>query len=320
MQTKYIALLPVRDESDIITECLLHALTWADRVYVYDTGSVDDTYDKVLDLSRSDKRIHPLGSDPVYYNENRVRGYLFNAAQRVLKAGDWFLRIDADEFHHIRPPDFVATYLKPTEGVVYHQYYDFQLTTEEASALSTLNAIMDDRSKPITQRRRYYTVSRYSEPRMCRYRPSMRWPGSVSFPYNAGLVSSERIPIRHYPHRDPEQLRRRCKLRSIMMSETTNRSHWTRPERHHWSVDDWRQFLIPASAPSLLYWQHGSELPRYCQTNHMASRSKRMAQQLLYLSGLPTLLDLFRSKWTSKDYPLAIPSAVQERLSIELCT
>jgi hypothetical protein len=319
MKTKYIALLPVRDESDIITECLLHALTWADRVYVYDTGSVDDTYDKVLDLSRSDKRIYPLGSDPVYYNENRVRGYLFHAARRELTTGDWFLRIDADEFHHIRPPDFAATYLKSNEGVVYHQYYDFHLTTEEASALSTSSAIVHERSHPITQRRRHYTVSLYSEPRMCRYRQSMRWPGSVSFPYNAGLVSAERIPIRHYPHRDPEQLRRRCRLRAIMMSDSTNRSHWTRPDRHHWSVDDWSQFVLPSTTTNLMIWQQDRELPRYRQTNHIARGPKRIAQQLLYLSHSPTLLDLFRSQWSSADYPLAITPAVQYRLTTELC-
>ena len=39
---KFVALLPVRDEADIIGQCLQHALQWVDAIYVFDTGSVDD--------------------------------------------------------------------------------------------------------------------------------------------------------------------------------------------------------------------------------------------------------------------------------------
>lgn len=315
---KFIGLLPVRDEGDIIRQCLTHALNWADAIFVYDTGSVDDTYETVLDMAKADNRIRPIGSEPTYYNENRVRGLLFNAARKVMRDGDWFLRMDADEFHHVRPQDFVVSRVRPCEGVVYHQYYDFQLTHSEAADLENDGAIETERLRPIEARRRHYTVSVYAEPRMCRYRSSMRWPVEVSFPYNAGLVAEERIPIRHYPHRDPRQLDRRCRLRAIMMADKENRSNWTRPDAHHWSQGDWRQFVIEDDAPELNYWEPGAELPEVRQVNHLATGTKRLAQRAIYGLGLPRIMDITRATWADAARPLPIAPETQEILKREL--
>jgi glycosyltransferase involved in cell wall biosynthesis len=316
--SRFVALLPVRDEADIIRECLSQALTWADRIYVYDTGSVDDTYEIVQDMAKVDDRVKLIGSQPVYFNENRVRGLLFNVAREYLREGDWFLRIDADEFHHISPREFVASRLEQGEGVVYHQYFDFQLTNSEVDALRSNEAIEAERKMPILERRRHYTVSDYAEPRMCKYRTSMRWPAQVSFPYNAGLVARERLPIRHYPHRDPKQLDRRCRLRAIMMEDKANRSNWTKPDAHHWSVARWQQFVFEDGARGLKLWEHGSRLPEVRQSGHLMPMSKRIIQRAIYALGLPCVLDRTRAKWTSEARPLPIAPETQAILDQEL--
>lgn len=100
---KFHTLLPVRDEADIIQQCLEHLLTWADAIYVFDTGSVDDTWEIVLDVASKEKRVMPIRKEPVYFAETRLRGYMFNWARQYMQDGDWFLRVDADEFHHIPP-------------------------------------------------------------------------------------------------------------------------------------------------------------------------------------------------------------------------
>ncbi len=314
---RFIALLPVRDEGDIIRQCLSHALTWADAVFVYDTGSVDDTYETVLEMARADSRIHPIGSEPTYYNENRVRGLLFNSAREFLRDGDWFLRMDADEFHHVRPQDFVATRLDPCEGIVYHQYFDFHLTLSEVGALATKEAIAAERLLPISERRRHYTASVYAEPRMCRYRSSMRWPLDVSFPYNAGLLARERLPIRHYPHRDPRQLDRRCRLRAIMMSDRENRATWG-DGANHWTENEWSKFVVDDLEPSLKYWEPGTDLPEVKQTNHLATGAKRQLQRAIYRLGLPRIMDMTRAAWTGAAHPLPIALETQETLQREL--
>jgi hypothetical protein len=37
---RFFSLLPVRDEADIIGQCLHRMLTWADVIYIFDTGSM----------------------------------------------------------------------------------------------------------------------------------------------------------------------------------------------------------------------------------------------------------------------------------------
>ncbi len=259
---RFHALLPVRDEADIIGQCLRHLLTWADAVYVFDTGSVDDTWDIVRDVASRDDRVRLLGRDPVYFSETRLRGWMFHQARAHMRDGDWFLRVDADEFHHVPPPEFVRTRLAPHETIVFHQYYDFRLTAAEVAAWQAGRETLADRARPIEERRRFFTVSAYSEPRLCRYRATMRWPPTVSFPFNAGFRARARLPIRHYPHRDPVQLERRCRLRAAMMADAENRRHWSRPDAHHWSQSDWQSFIVPDDHPDLHYWQPGSPVAR----------------------------------------------------------
>ena len=56
----FFALLPVRDEADIIGQCLDHALRWADEIYVFDTGSVDNAWEIVQEFASRDKRVVPM--------------------------------------------------------------------------------------------------------------------------------------------------------------------------------------------------------------------------------------------------------------------
>ncbi len=205
---KFHALLPVRDEADIIGQSLRHLLTWADAVYVFDTGSADETWEVVQAVAAREKRVVPLKKDPVFFSETRLRGWMFHQTRKHMRDGDWFLRVDADEFHHILPPEFVKSRMQKHETVAYHQYYDFRLRRSEAERLEANRETMEERQHPIEARRRWFTPSHFSEPRLCRYRETMQWPPTVSFPSNAGFVARERLPIRHYPCRDPLQLQR----------------------------------------------------------------------------------------------------------------
>lgn len=41
----------VKNESDIIAQTLKAAVNWSDFIYVYDNGSTDGTWEKVISLS-----------------------------------------------------------------------------------------------------------------------------------------------------------------------------------------------------------------------------------------------------------------------------
>lgn len=316
---KFICLLPVRDEADIIGQCLDHLLTWSDEIYVFDTGSVDETWEIVQGYAEVDGRVVPLRKESVYFNDTIVRGWLFHQARASLRNGDWFLRVDADEFHHVSPPEFVKTRLRPHETIVYHQYYNFALLESEVEAWEAGRETLADRSRPIAERRQWYTPSVYAEPRLCRYRETMQWPPTVSFPFNAGYVAVERLPIRHYPHRDPVQLERRCRLRAIMMADRENRSNWSQPELHHWAEKEWRKFVTPNNASGLLHWTPGASLPDLQQRNHLARGMKRAAQRFTHGCLLPWL-DRNRPHWTEGAGPQPITPEVVKRLEEDLQT
>ena len=308
---KFHALLAVREEADILDQSLRHLLTWADAIYVFDTGSLDQTWDIVQQFAAQDKRVIPLRTDAVFFSEKRLRGWIFHQARQHMRSGDWFARIDADEFHHVSPRDFIKTCLLKHETVVYHQYYDFRLTRSEAQEWEQGRETLADRPRPIEERRRWFTVNAYTEPRLCRYRDSMQWPETVSFPYNAGYLARERLPIRHYPHRDPLQLARRCRLRVAMMEEPENDCN------KHWSPADWRIHLVPDGSSDLRYWKPGTDLPELHFTNHLARLPKRICQRLAHAWLLP-LLDRIRSRYSPAVYPQALPGDLIERLRIEL--
>ena len=313
---RFHVILPIREEADIIGQCLEHLLEWADVVSVFDTGSVDETWEIVRDFAAKDGRVKPLRKDPVYFSETRLRGWMFHQARQEMRDGDWFLRVDADEFHHIPPPEFVKTRMRKHETIAYHQYYNFYLLESEVVDWEAGRETLADRNRPIEERRRWYIPSVYSEPRLCRYRNTMRWPPTVSFPYNAGFVARERLPIRHYPHRDPVQLERRCRVRAVMMADTENRANW-KTSFHYWQEHDWRKFVTPDSQPDLKYWQPGTNLPEVHFTDHLAKPHVRMLQWAAHRYFLP-VFDRRRPSWPADAYPQRIPADVVARLEEEL--
>jgi glycosyltransferase involved in cell wall biosynthesis len=305
-------------------------LTWADAIYVFDSGSVDDTWEIVQEIASRDTRVKPIKKDHVYFSENLLRGWMFHQARDNMKTGDWFLRVDADEFHHIPPPEFVKTRLKSNETIVYHQYYNFALLQSEVADWEAGKESLADRSKPIESRRKWFLPSVYSEPRLCRYRDTMQWPKEVSFPYNAGYLARERIPIRHYPHRDPVQLKQRSILRTYMIGLAGDQlfTGYSREDvirlrdlvegnKNEEINNDWRKFIVSDETPGLRCWTPDTMLTEVHYLNHIPAINKRLAQWILHSYGLP-ILDRMRSKWNAESYPQKIPESVTKELAEKL--
>jgi len=305
---RFHAVLPVRDEDDIIAQCLENALTWCDAIYIYDTGSVDNTWQIVQEFAGQDSRIIPFKKESIIYRDG-IRAFVFSEFRHRAKEGDWFVRLDADEFYHISPPEFVRSKVKSYETCIYNQTYEFRYTTEDLMNWESGCETLADRQQPIDTRRRYYIPLEYSEPRMFRYRNTMQWSPSNSFPYNAGFVARQRIPIKHYPHRDPIQLQKRCKLRSVIADpKLTGNEHST-----HWRIAEWQEFVSDTNTLGVRYWQSGTELPVYQFDNHLASPSKRIIQFFTHRLLLP-ILDRTRPKFPADYQPELIPPEVDRQL------
>lgn len=293
------ALLVTRDEDDIIAETLAGFLNWADEIHVFDTGSVDHTWDIVNDLAGRDARVRPVERRELWFTDH-LRGYCFEKMRHRLRHGDWVLRTDSDEFYHIPPPEFVREHLRPGETCVYQEYFDFRMTHEEAGRLQDPAAVDAERKLAIAERRHYFTPGNYPEPRMCQYRRHMSWTANYTWPVNAGYLARKRMPIRHYPNRDPRQLQKRMELRRTTITAGINAGRFS--ARHHWRVEDWRQHLVQPGDAHVGYWEPGQPLPIVFEQKHLPGKPKRAVQKLVHTLAVP-----FLDRWRFGKQPLYVP-------------
>ncbi len=322
----------VRDEADIIAETLTHLLTWIDVLHIYDLGSTDETWEIVQDFAKRDSRIMPFKHEPTVYQDS-LRCIMFDRLRSGFEEGDWVLKIDGDEFYPVPPPQFVKERLRPEESMVHLQWYFFRLTTDEAAAYQSGNvSIVEDRKKSIIERRRHYKVSQYSEPRLFRYRATMQWPDNNSWPYNTGFLAYERIPVLHYPHRDPAQLTRRFALRAAMKERKAAAGS-------HWDTADWRGELVDLNTGiaigaqkdkleglagengidtgPLLYWEPGTPLEEVHLHHQIAPPLKRFAQRIAH-AVLLAILDRTRPGYNNDYLPELISPEDNARIG-EAC-
>jgi len=309
---RFHAILFVRDEADIIGQSLIHNSGWCDRIYVYDTGSTDETWDIVQETARQVPQVVPVKKESVWWHDG-LRAMVFEKFRRTSKNGDWWVRLDADEFYHVSPRDFVQG-LAPYETAIYHAYYNFKLTVEESNRLSSEQAVREERAKPIWERRQHYvTAFDYAEPRFFRYRETMSWHPLAFAPYNAGFVARKRIPIRHYPHRDPIQMERRYRLRRAMLAEMSKMST---TYATHWNVPDWRTELIPQCDAALRVWRGpGDALPECTLTSHLEKPLTRVRQWLAHRCLLP-ILDRRRPAYPQDFHAEPLPETLQAQMKM----
>jgi hypothetical protein len=309
---KFHGLMLVRDEDDIIAQTVMHLLTWIDSLYIWDLGSADKTWTILQELAANNEKIILQGNEPVIYSD-ALRSVLFDKWRGKFSDGDWIMKIDADEFYHIPPPEFVSKFVKEYETSVYLQWYFFRLTEAEVAIYENNEKIIkDDRVRSIIDRRRFYTLPEYSEPRMFRYRSSMKWPEHRSLPYYTGCVAEKRLPILHYPHRDPLQLQKRFALRARMKRLGV-------AAVLHWQVEDWRWEVV-RSEPSedglrltqnslsglsrvegfesqnLYYWESGTILGIVDFKSHLERPAKRALKRFVNAVLVPFL------DWTKRGF------------------
>jgi len=303
MNMRLHGILLTRDDDDIVGECVSHALTWCDALYVLDTGSSDATRDIVATAAASDNRVIRVNENwrPLLM-ESGLRGYVFAKCRHRATAGDWFAQVDVDEFYHTHPRQFIQERLHRRETAVWNLTYEFRLTEAEVLDWHAGRETLADRCRPIAERRRWYHVLRHSEPRMFRYRPTMQWPPSIAYPYNTGYVARERIPIRHYPHRDPRQLEKRWLLRTLLASRSD-------PNWKHWQQPDWSGWVAKLGDTGLRHWDFDTLLPDLSPCDHLPSWPRRASQWFAHTFCLACL------DWTrrgiSLDYqPTQVPAPV----------
>lgn len=89
---KIIGLLIVKNEADILRECLDHAARWMDGIVAIDNGSTDAS----IDILEKHSIVVELESDNDPFDESRLVPKLIDMAKGW--NADWYIDNDADEF------------------------------------------------------------------------------------------------------------------------------------------------------------------------------------------------------------------------------
>ncbi|MFI5335188.1 MAG: glycosyltransferase family 2 protein [Opitutales bacterium] len=226
----------VKNEADMIVETLTHAARWCDRIFVFDNGSTDGTWEKVLQLARHEPRVVPFKSDAVPFRDS-LRMDTFNRYRHECAAGDWWCKLDADELYHDDPRAFLAA-VSPRHHVVWGVNFQFYFTDRDAARWEAEPQRYPPHT-PAEQALRHYRCD-YSEMRFFRYRPGLVWNHGSS-PLHLGVVHPRRIRFQHYQYRSPAQITLRLQTRQQAIAAGCGTF------QGYCDETDWHQKIEPAA-------------------------------------------------------------------------
>jgi Glycosyl transferase family 2 len=228
---KIHALCLVKNEADVLQECLIAALHWCDHIYVFDNGSNDGTWELVKKLARQYLQIVPYKQDDILYS-NGLRADIFNAFRSNANPQDWWCALDADEFYIDDPRIFLAK-IPNRLRTVWSASLNYYFTDQDA--ISYQQDPVKFLQTPVQQRLRHY-FNNWGELRFFRHSDDIVWTTTQGgFPPTMFTAPAcpVRIWLKHYQYRSPEQIERRLLTRRRAMEARTGFWHETKP---NWST------------------------------------------------------------------------------------
>ena len=199
----------IRNEADVIEFTLRRALAWCTEIFVFDTGSDDDTWEVCRRLADETGRIIAYKSQDTPFREG-LRGELFVQYSHRARPGDWWCRLDGDEVYWQSPLDTLCTVPK-SEHVVWARFAEYYPTRHEIDARREMGETYW-KVRSLNDLPHCYSVGS-SEPRFFRHRPRLSWDPKDSWPRHMGIAHSRYLVLQHFKYRSPEQIQKRIDTR-----------------------------------------------------------------------------------------------------------
>jgi glycosyltransferase involved in cell wall biosynthesis len=207
---KIHALCLAKNESDIIDRTLTDATNWCDFIYVFDNGSSDGTWEKVLALSKRYKQIIPYKQENCPFRDS-LAGQMFNHYRANSVEGDWWCRLDADDTYIDEPRIFLNKVPKRYQVIV-SAFFNYFFTDKDMELYNQDPSLYAD-DIPVEQKCRYY-INNWSEIRFFRYRKDLTWHDDARWPSPLlGDAYPVRIRMRNFQYRSPQQIDKRLEAR-----------------------------------------------------------------------------------------------------------
>ncbi|MGL4670363.1 MAG: glycosyltransferase family 2 protein [Lactobacillaceae bacterium] len=236
---KIFAFMTVKNEADIVIETLLDAVKWADKIVIMDNMSNDDTWDKLIDFADKNEKIILWGRYGGKFHLS-LRQVIFNDYRYLSSEGDWWCRLDGDEFYIDDPRDFLAN-LDDDIDCVYNASFQYYYTEDDF--YREHNSL--EKQECVINRLVNYKCN-HSEIRFIKDKADLCWPQYSEWPINIVNPSSKRIRLKHYQYRSLQQISERLKARkskesgaSFMHEKVTAEEWYT---RRGFSIPDSEEF------------------------------------------------------------------------------
>ncbi|HUC36589.1 MAG TPA: glycosyltransferase family 2 protein [Acidimicrobiales bacterium] len=203
---RVFSIMVVKNEVDVLRECVLSAAEWSHSIHVLDNGSTDGSWEELQQLSGEIPNVEVVGRDPARFSD-AVRARIFGAARSEARPGDWWWRLDADEFPEDPRP--LLAEVPSRFDTVHASYFQYYLTASDVAERARDPETWDRR--PVTERLRWYRND-HAARRAVRHLRWMRWRDTM-WPEGVASVFPERARLRHYKYRSPAQIETRLRIR-----------------------------------------------------------------------------------------------------------
>ena len=267
---KIFGICLTKNEADIIEEVLTKASNWCDKIFIFDTGSTDQTWEKIIELSKHNTHLIPFKKEVRSFRDE-LRGEVFNNYRHLARDGDWWCRLDADEVYIDNPKLFLKQ-ISALHHVVWNLSFQFYFTEEDLKQYEKNPAHY--LGLEVESRLKYY-VCNHSEIRFFKYRSKLNWDNG-SWPRHVGLVSPKRIRLKHLQYRSPEQIQFRLDTRRQAILEGY------KVFEAYTSESTWREKICNSKDYNYFYSAEECIVDPQKLPSYLESRLTRVAKYLLH--------------------------------------
>ena len=229
---KIFAIMIVKNEEDIIENVLAASCKWADKIFIVDNGSEDNTWNIIQ--SMKNEKIVPVKQDFRPFRDD-MRAEIFNEFRHLASKDDWWaFSLDADEFYVDDPKEFLKN-IPQKYHVVAKKSLDYVITEEDIIE-HQFSGVFSEDIKFI----KYLKPKCWSEYRFFRHRDSIKWTlgKNLHQPSPIGICYPKRILVKHYQYRSPVQMQKRLDTRNAIQGKNKTGIF------SHINQNSWRELLV----------------------------------------------------------------------------
>jgi glycosyltransferase involved in cell wall biosynthesis len=204
---KIHAMCMIKNEEDVIEECLLHAIKFCSYIYVVDNCSSDSSWEIVNRLASTYPQIIPHAVETRPFRDG-FRARIYNDLHARVSDGDWWYRLDADEFMYTDPRPLILEAVQANADIVRSWFAQFYFTTSDLGNEDKAEA----ECSPVYDTVKHY-ITNWREYRFFRNSSSQGWNESCDWPTYLAKVHREPTICLHYPFRSVNQIEKKLGLR-----------------------------------------------------------------------------------------------------------